>query len=100
MLAEVLYARYCKCPRYSGSSAYLGAGEDRGVTKGTSAGDALSGEGVVGSASSSSEASGEDVGEAFTSSGDDLDGKGASEGVESKTLGRALLSSSCKMDWN
>ena len=73
---------------------YLGPGEGTGVATGTSAGDASSGEGALGSESSSSEVSGDGVGEAFTSSGDALDGEGASGGVELELLGK-ISSISC-----
>lgn len=100
MLAKGSHARCYKCPCYSGPSAYSGAGEDTGVVTGASAGDASSGEGVLGSELLSSEVSGDAVGEAFTSSGDALDGKGTSGGVGLKASGRALSISFCRMDWN
>lgn len=58
-----------------------------------SAGDAASGEVVSRSESESpsSEVSGEGVGEACASSGDALDGKGASEGVGVEALGKTFL---------
>ena len=85
---------------YSGSSAHLGPGEGTGVATGTSAGDGSSGEGVLESESSSSEVSGDGVGEAFASSGDALDGKGASEGVEFESLEKTFSISCLRLDWN
>lgn len=65
-----------------------------------SAGDASSGEGVLRSESSSSEVSGDGVGEAFASSGDALDGEGASGGEVLEVLGRTFSISSRRMVWN
>ena len=81
---------HARCYRCSYSSDYLGAGEGTGVATGTSAGDASSGKGRLRSEPSSSEVSGDDVGEASMSSGDALDGKGASEGVGLRASGKTF----------
>jgi len=95
-----LHARCCDCSQSFGSSAHLGAGEGTGVETGTSAGDASSDEGVLLSELSSSEVSGDGVGEVSTSLGEALDGNGASGGVEFEALGRTFTSSCRRMVWN